>query len=289
MILNEEERIGQSASAGISELAAELAGVDRHLEDLLAVDRDDGHAQTVGALELQVVVDQDLLELERDLLADGEQHVAGLVAEVAGRARVQRDGGHGRGCYRPRWDTASEMESDLELTRRLADRDTDAFEELYRRYAPASYGVAIRVLRDPTIAQEVVQDAFAALWRAPEVYDAARGAFRSFFLSLVHHRAVDIVRKEERLRERERRVNRGRVEDEADVGEVVAEEADLADRRRAVRDALASLPPEQREALELMYFEGWTQARIAEETGVPLGTVKTRVLAAMRKLRGKLS
>lgn len=181
------------------------------------------------------------------------------------------------------------MESDLELTRRLADRDTDAFEELYRRYAPASYGVAIRVLRDPTIAQEVVQDAFAALWRAPEVYDAARGAFRSFFLSLVHHRAVDIVRKEERLRERERRVNRGRVEDEADVGEVVAEEADLADRRRAVRDALASLPPEQREALELMYFEGWTQARIAEETGVPLGTVKTRVLAAMRKLRGKLS
>jgi len=181
------------------------------------------------------------------------------------------------------------MESDLELTRRLSGRDRDAFEELYRRYAPAAYGMALRVLRDPAIAQEVVHDAFASLWRAPEVYDADRGSFRSFFLSLVHHRAVDMVRKEERLKERERKVNRARVEDEADVGEVVAEEADLADRRRSVRDALAELPPEQREAVELMYFEGWTQARIAEETGVPLGTVKTRVLAAMRKLRGKLS
>lgn len=180
------------------------------------------------------------------------------------------------------------METDRELTDRLAARDRGAFEELYRRYAPSALGMARRVLRDPAIAEEVVHDAFAALWRAPEGYDPTRGGFRSFFLSLVHHRAVDIVRKEERLKGRERRVNREGLEDEADVGEVVAEEADLADRRRAVREALAELPPEQREAVELMYFEGWTQARIAEETGIPLGTVKTRVLAAMRKLRGKL-
>lgn len=179
-------------------------------------------------------------------------------------------------------------ESDPELTRRVAMRDSTAFEELYRRYAPAAYGIALRVLRQPALAEEVTHDAFIALWRAPEAYDATRGSFRSFFLSLVHHRAVDMVRSEERLRERERRVNQEPPPDE-DVGEAVVEEADLADRRREVAEALRELPPEQREPLEMMYFRGLTQARIAEEMGIPLGTVKTRILAAMRKLRSKLT
>jgi RNA polymerase sigma factor (sigma-70 family) len=179
-------------------------------------------------------------------------------------------------------------ESDPELIHRVASRDGEAFEELYRRYAPAAYGIALRVLRQPALAQEVAHDAFTALWRAPEAYDATRGSFRSFFLSLVHHRAVDMVRSEERLRERERRVNREPPPDE-DVGETVVEEADLADRRREVLEALGDLPPEQRTPLEMMYFRGMTQARIAEEIGIPLGTVKTRILAAMRKLRKRLT
>lgn len=179
-------------------------------------------------------------------------------------------------------------ESDLELSRRLAARDADAFDEIYRRYAPAAYGIALRVLRQPALAQEVTHDAFVALWRAPEAYDPSRGAFRTFFLSLVHHRAVDAVRREERLRRREQQVNQAPPPVE-DWSEAVVEEADLADRRREVREAMADLPDEQREALELMYFTGYTQARIAEETGVPLGTVKTRILAAMRKLRQRLT
>lgn len=179
-------------------------------------------------------------------------------------------------------------EADHELARRLADRDPDAFEELYRRYGPAAYGVALRVLRQPALAQEVVHESFMAVWTAPEAYDPARGTFRAFFLSLVHHRAVDVVRREERLREREQRVNRAPVPDE-DLSEAVVEEAELADRRREVREALLELPPEQREVLDLMYFKGWTQSRIARETGIPLGTVKTRALAAMRKLRGRLA
>ncbi len=179
-------------------------------------------------------------------------------------------------------------ESDQDLARRLADRDATAFETLYRRYASAAYGLALRVTRVPVLAQEVVHDAFAGIWGAPEVYDPSRGSFRSFLLSLVHHRAVDAVRREERLRERERRVNPGpRVSE--DVAEGVVEEADLADRRREVRAALEDLPPEQRLVLEQMYFEGKTQSRIAEETGTPLGTVKTRALAAMRKLKERLS
>jgi RNA polymerase sigma factor (sigma-70 family) len=178
-------------------------------------------------------------------------------------------------------------ETDGELIRRVAAREPEAFEALYRRYAPAAYGLAVRVIRQPFLAQEAVHDAFASVWNAPEAFDPSRGPFRAFLLSLVHHRAVDAVRREERLRERERRANPPDVPAE-DVEEVVVEEAGLADRRRAVRDALGTLPPEQRQAVELMYFRGWTQARIARETGVPLGTVKSRVFSAMRTLREAL-
>ena len=185
-------------------------------------------------------------------------------------------------------DTAAVAESDPELVRRVQAGDREAFTELYGRYAPAAYGLALRVLRQPGLAQDVVHDAFAAIWGAPEIYDPARGAFRSFLLSLVHHRAVDVVRREERLRDRERRVNLEPAPNE-DWGEAVFEAADLADRRRDVRRALAELSPEQREVIELAYFQGYTQARIAAERGIPLGTVKTRTLAAMRKLRSLLS
>ena len=178
-------------------------------------------------------------------------------------------------------------ETDLELVRRLVDREPEAFDVLYRRYAAGAYGVALRVLRHGFLAQEVVHDAFLAIWNAPEAYDPTRGPFRTFLLSLVHHRAVDAVRREERLRDREMRANPDPFPVE-DVMESVVEEADLADRRRAVREAMRALTPEQREALELMYFKGWTQARISETTGVPIGTVKSRVWAAMRRLREAL-
>lgn len=178
-------------------------------------------------------------------------------------------------------------ETDHDLIRRVAGRDREAFHELYERYSPAAYGMALRVVRQPFLAQEVLHDAFLALWNAPEAFDPTRGPFRTFLLSLVHHRAVDAVRREERLRERERRANPAPPPVE-DVMDTVVEQVELADRRREVRAAVAGLPPEQREALELMYFRGWTQARIARETGVPIGTVKSRVWAAMRKLRDVL-
>jgi RNA polymerase sigma-70 factor (ECF subfamily) len=174
---------------------------------------------------------------------------------------------------------------DLELHRRISDRDREAFEELYRRYAPSAYGLALRVLGQDAIAQEVVHDAFLALWRAPEAFDPGRGPFRSFFLSLVHHRAVDAVRREERLRRRtERASNLEPVEDE-DVADGVVETSYLRSRRGEIRQAVASLPPEQRRVIELAYFDGYTQSRIADMLQIPLGTVKTRTLAAMRKLR----
>jgi RNA polymerase sigma-70 factor (ECF subfamily) len=181
-----------------------------------------------------------------------------------------------------------EDRDDLELHRRISSRDRAAFDELYGRYARQAYGVALRVTAQDLIAQEVVQDAFLALWRAPEAFDPARGAFRSFFLSLVHHRAVDAVRREERLRRRTERATNLEPATGEDPAEDVVEDAYLRVRRKEVRDALETLPAEQRQVLEMAYFGGLTQARIAEQLGIPIGTVKTRTLAAMRKLRATL-
>jgi RNA polymerase sigma factor (sigma-70 family) len=174
---------------------------------------------------------------------------------------------------------------DLDLHARVRAGDQAAFEEMYRRYAPGAYGLALRVTGHELLAQEVVHDAFLALWRAPEAFDPARGPFRSFFLSLVHHRAVDTVRREERMRRRTERAANLEPSADEDVAEEVVEEAWVAYRRREVRKALAELPSDQRRVLEMAYFGGLTQAAIADELGIPLGTVKTRTLAAMQKLR----
>jgi RNA polymerase sigma factor (sigma-70 family) len=174
---------------------------------------------------------------------------------------------------------------DVELHRRVSNGDRDAFDELFRRYGSAAYGLALRITAQQALAQEVTQDAFLALWRAPEAFDPGRGAFRSFFLSLVHHRAVDTVRREERLRKRAERASNLEPVRGEDVADEVVEGAYLGVRRKEVREALTTLSPEQRQVIELAYFGGLTHVRIAETLGIPVGTVKTRTLAAMRKLR----
>ena len=177
---------------------------------------------------------------------------------------------------------------DLELHRSLSAGDRGAFDDLYRRYSASAYGLAYRITGQQVLAQDVVHDAFMALWRAPEAFDPARGAFRTFFLSLVHHRAVDTVRREERIRARQERASNLDPVAVEDPAEGVTDAADLADRRIEVRAALETLPPEQRQVLEMAYYGGKTQAQIAEEIAIPIGTVKTRTLAAMRKLRRAL-
>jgi RNA polymerase sigma factor (sigma-70 family) len=178
---------------------------------------------------------------------------------------------------------------DLELHRGLGRGDRDSFDELYRRYAPAAYGLAYRLTGQQVLAQDVMHDSFLALWRAPEAYDPARGPFRTFFLSLVHHRAVDTIRREERMRRRNERASNLEPLTGEDVAEDVVGAAYLSVRRREVREALSTLPPDQRTVLEMAYLGGRTQAEIAEELGIPLGTVKTRTFAAMKKLRAALS
>jgi RNA polymerase sigma factor (sigma-70 family) len=177
---------------------------------------------------------------------------------------------------------------DLDLHRRLLDGDRQAFDGIYRRYAGVAYGLAHRLTGQQMLAQDVVHDAFMAIWRAPEAFDPARGTFRGFFLSLVHHRAVDMVRKEQRLRERGERAANLEPLTVEDPAEDVADRDYLRLRSKEVREALGSLSDDQRQVLQMAYFGGMTQAQIAERLDIPLGTVKTRTLAAMRKLRGIL-
>jgi RNA polymerase sigma factor (sigma-70 family) len=178
---------------------------------------------------------------------------------------------------------ASRDRRDAELYRRAASGDSGAFEELYRRYSSPAYSLAFRLTGGKQLAQEVVHDSFLAVWSSPHLFDPTRAAFRTFFLLVVHHRAVDVVRREERLRQLLARVNPVPVADE-DVAEGVVQEAWVAGWRDRVLAALRELSPDQRRVLELAYFQGLTQARIAKELGIPLGTVKTRTLAGLRKL-----
>ncbi len=148
----------------------------------------------------------------------------------------------------------------------------------------------MRVLADRQLAEDVVQEVFLRVWRRPSAYDPGRGRFISWLMSVTRNRAIDEQRR------RSRRM-RSEVSDEHPAREVPSGDrlddpqaaALYGEERRAVREALTRLPPEQRHAIELAYFGGLTQVEIAERTGDPLGTVKTRIRLGMRKLRDSLS
>lgn len=175
---------------------------------------------------------------------------------------------------------------DRELVRRIRRGDQDAFRGLFRRYAPTAQALAQRVVRQPFLAEETVQEAFLAMWKNPTGYDPERGSVRAWLMSTVHHRAVDLVRREEA--QRRRAVEAVPDVPPEDPGSSVVEEIGLSDDRAAVREALRQIPPEQRQVIELMYYGGLSQSRIAEELGLPLGTVKSRTLLGMRRLRTAL-
>lgn len=176
---------------------------------------------------------------------------------------------------------------DQELVTRIRSGDEEAFRGLFRRYAPNAMALARRVVRQPFLAEEIVQEAFLALWRNPTGYEQQRGSVRSWLLGTVHHRAVDAVRREESQRRRAEDAVSADVA-EPDFSETVAAELDAPEERRAVRTALDELPPEQRQVIELTYFEGLSQSTIAQRLSLPLGTVKSRTLLGMRRLRAAL-
>ena len=177
---------------------------------------------------------------------------------------------------------------DRDLIHRIGSGDREAFRRLFRRYSPTALALAQRVLHQPHLAEETVQEAFLAVWRNPMGYDAARGSVRAWLMSTVHHRAVDLVRREEAQRRRAEEAVALPGPPPDDPGEVVVEEIGLPQERAAVRGALEDLPDEQRRVIELMYFDGLSQTQIAARLELPLGTVKSRCLLGMRRLRAAL-
>jgi RNA polymerase sigma factor (sigma-70 family) len=167
----------------------------------------------------------------------------------------------------------------------VAERDAGALEALYDRYGKPAYSLARWIVADETLAQDVVQEVFLSLWRDAHRFDAGRGTVAGYLLSMTHHRAVDLVRREESLR---RRTGGDTLESEPDSRPGVGSDVLAPERRGEVRAALAALPPAQREALLLAYVGGYTQREVASLMGVPLGTVKTRMAAGMRRLKDAL-
>jgi RNA polymerase sigma-70 factor, ECF subfamily len=167
----------------------------------------------------------------------------------------------------------------------VAGGDEPAFAELYRRVAPAVFGLVTKVVRDPAQAEEVTQEVFVELWRTAPRFDPARGAARSWIMTCAHRRAVDRVRSAERAARRDDLVGRrdqGRPYDE------VVEQVETGLAREHVRRGLDALTDLQREAVVLAYYGGYTHREIAELLGVPSGTVKTRLRDGLIRLRDHL-
>jgi RNA polymerase sigma-70 factor (ECF subfamily) len=177
--------------------------------------------------------------------------------------------------------------SDQDLLARLLGRDESALAELYDRHGRAAFSLAYRVLGDPETAEEVVQEAFLALWRRAETYQPERGTVRSWLLTVVRNRAIDVVR----IRDGRSRTGGAAPRPvSTDDLVLVAEDDPEAEAIRSVeaevvRKALAALPPEQREVVDLAYFGGLTYPEVAARTGVALGTVKSRMRLALERLR----
>jgi RNA polymerase sigma-70 factor, ECF subfamily len=173
--------------------------------------------------------------------------------------------------------------TDEELVGRLAaGPDEAALSELYDRYQAAMYGLAMRITNDPALAQDAVQEAFVGVWRNAARYAEGRATVRTWVLSITHHRSIDILRRRRPVSPLPEVEEINEALTAPDVWPEVARAADA----RAVRAAMSTLPEAQRQAIELAYFGGLTQTEIAERSGVPLGTVKSRVrlgLGAMRR------
>ena len=178
--------------------------------------------------------------------------------------------------------------TDLELLEHISNQDRDALATLYERFGRRVFSLAVRILSDSVSAEEVTQDVFMSVWRRGATYVSKKGKFTTWLFSIAHNRTIDELRK--------RRRDLSRTNDDIDdhlnleSGDVSPADVTVAQSEYAkIRAAMQDLPEEQKNVVELSYFKGLTQTEIAEKTGQPLGTVKTRMRLALKKLRKALS
>ncbi|HUY72441.1 MAG TPA: sigma-70 family RNA polymerase sigma factor [Gaiellaceae bacterium] len=170
--------------------------------------------------------------------------------------------------------------SDEAVVALTARSDEVALAELYDRFGRAAFGLAFRVIRDESLAEDAVQEAFLAVWRGASRFIPERAKASTWIMTLVHRRAVDLVRREER-----RRADPLPETETEAGGPSAADSAWLRLERERVQDALSRLPDQQREAIELAYYGGFTQSELAERLGEPLGTIKSRMFTGLARLR----
>lgn len=177
--------------------------------------------------------------------------------------------------------------TDQELVSEITDQNRDALAALYQRYGRRVFGMAARLLNDASSSEEVTQDVFLRVWNRASSYAPDKGKFTTWLFRIAHNRAVDELRK----RKRDKSRHADDIADHYDLesSDISPPEAAVAKSEYAsVRKALSTLPDPQRQVVELSYFKGLTQSEIADQTGQPLGTVKTRMRLALRKLHTAL-
>jgi RNA polymerase sigma-70 factor (ECF subfamily) len=174
---------------------------------------------------------------------------------------------------------------DASLLQAVQRGDADALVAIYDRYGRVAFALAYRVLGNAATAEEVVQDAFMRLWQQASSYDASRGNVRTWLLTIVHNRSIDMLRG--RYGRQRTEQNLSAVAYRASSTDVWLEVSERL-RREQVHEAVGTLPDDQQAAIKLAYFDGLTHQQIAEKTGLPLGTVKGRMRLGLRKLRGIL-
>ncbi|HET8759076.1 MAG TPA: sigma-70 family RNA polymerase sigma factor [Solirubrobacteraceae bacterium] len=171
----------------------------------------------------------------------------------------------------------------MQLVRR---GDARAFEIIYERHSAAAFSLAYRMMGTRSGAEDVTQDAFLSLWRSGARYDRGRGSVRTWVLGIVHHRAIDALRRAT-VHDRRRAGDEG-IEERFEASERTDVEAARREEAGTVRAALSTLPADQCQVIELAYFGGFTHTEIAEMLGAPVGTIKGRMRLALKKMRAQL-
>ncbi|HVL94988.1 MAG TPA: sigma-70 family RNA polymerase sigma factor [Solirubrobacteraceae bacterium] len=173
--------------------------------------------------------------------------------------------------------------ADEDLMQVVARAEPGAFEVLYERHSGVAFSLAYRMMGTRNAAEDVVQEAFLNIWRSGARYERSRGSVRTWILGIVHHRAIDALRRSS-VHDRRRTGDEG-IEDRLEANERTDVEAARRDEARSVRDTMGTLPPEQSRVIELAYFGGFSHSEIAEMLEMPIGTVKGRMRLGLEKMR----
>ncbi|MHA3775396.1 sigma-70 family RNA polymerase sigma factor [Verrucomicrobiota bacterium sgz303538] len=185
-------------------------------------------------------------------------------------------------------DGAIDLEQEIQLLQRTGQGDRRAFSDLYDRFSGVLFATAIRILNNQEAAEDVLQDVFLQIWEKAPLYDSSRGKPLTWAITLTRNKAIDRLRALQRRHRLQEQVEKethlfDQLDDRSSLDAV-----DAVEKGHLVRDAITSLPKEQREAIELAFFAGLTQVEIAEQLDEPLGTVKARIRRGMMRLRGAL-